>query len=754
MRTVAGAAGAPAWVRAKGLSVQLILVLELGVVLYVLGAQLPGLWAARWVQDDAYVSFRYARNLVDGNGLVYNPGDRVEGYSNFLWTLASAVPLVFGARDPLPFMHVFSALLWAASYAVLLALGVRFWRHGLWVGPLVALPIAYHWSFNMWFFSGMETPLVSFLTLLAVFFVSRDPDKHPATLLLASLCGVLLTMSRADGAVTMAALALGGVAFYGGRIFRGGSWRTYLLLPALPVLLLWLPFNLWRITYYGSFFPNTYYTKVAYLPFYSRGWDYLTTHLRTFGLAAYLPLAVVGPLVAAAHPASRYVAAAFLAAACTAFYVVRLGGDFMEWRFLTPVAGALYAAIVAGAALNLEAILLWPRRLLRSRGGAFVYRSSAPVPDWARAGAWLGGAAVALSLAHTTAAARPDDGASIMDGQETIGLLRRYGDPDHFDWRTVGKVFDEVLPRDVRIATTSAGIIPFFCARPCLDLHGLTDPEIARSPVDPANRGRMGHEHWLEDLDKIRARGVDVLLHWADPREYPKALVTPPAQGRETVSVRLATGRYVEFLILNPEKFDRAAMQNDPRLVLFGSRPVWPKDRFHTLGARFADYAVVDSVDIDAGESHERHAFEEISPPEAPNHHVYHTKFLHYAAPFTEVLLEDEGRRILLGARWKVFNVSNDRPLVVIGRYDRTGGAAYELEVNGARVPGLLDAPGGPEEQWSEAWIAVPAALLVAGTNEMRMTRVSPGDLDVEWYHLWFAQPPAPQSSGASPPEG
>src|SRR5262245_14911733 len=37
--------------------------------------------------DDAFISFRYARNLANGNGLVFNPGERVEGYTNFLWTV-------------------------------------------------------------------------------------------------------------------------------------------------------------------------------------------------------------------------------------------------------------------------------------------------------------------------------------------------------------------------------------------------------------------------------------------------------------------------------------------------------------------------------------------------------------------------------------------------------------------------------------------------------------------------------------------
>jgi len=47
-------------------------------------------------QDDAFISFRYAQNLVDGNGLVFNPGERVEGYTNLSWTLLMAGVLAAG----------------------------------------------------------------------------------------------------------------------------------------------------------------------------------------------------------------------------------------------------------------------------------------------------------------------------------------------------------------------------------------------------------------------------------------------------------------------------------------------------------------------------------------------------------------------------------------------------------------------------------------------------------------------------------
>src|SRR3990172_4480211 len=53
-----------------------------------------GSWRAvslAWVCDDSFISFRYAEHLIQGHGLVYNAGERVEGYSNLLWTLLVAL---------------------------------------------------------------------------------------------------------------------------------------------------------------------------------------------------------------------------------------------------------------------------------------------------------------------------------------------------------------------------------------------------------------------------------------------------------------------------------------------------------------------------------------------------------------------------------------------------------------------------------------------------------------------------------------
>src|SRR4051812_34401047 len=54
-----------------------------------------------WLADDAFISFRYAQNFASGLGLVFNPGEWVEGYTNFLWTIGLGLLAKAGVDIPL-----------------------------------------------------------------------------------------------------------------------------------------------------------------------------------------------------------------------------------------------------------------------------------------------------------------------------------------------------------------------------------------------------------------------------------------------------------------------------------------------------------------------------------------------------------------------------------------------------------------------------------------------------------------------------
>ena len=71
-----------------------------------------------WTCDDAFISFRYAENLVEGRGLVFNEGERVEGITNIGWTLWLAAGMRLGVT-PEVWSSVWGLILYALGLALL-----------------------------------------------------------------------------------------------------------------------------------------------------------------------------------------------------------------------------------------------------------------------------------------------------------------------------------------------------------------------------------------------------------------------------------------------------------------------------------------------------------------------------------------------------------------------------------------------------------------------------------------------------------
>ncbi len=124
-------------------------------------------WAARWTTDDAFISFRYAQNLVEGRGLVYNEGERVEGYTNPLWTLWVAAGLALGGEAE-TWADVWGVAAYVGSILLLGLNGRRAAQSsgpsGRWL-PLAALAAALHRDWNVWATGGLETSAFTFLLL-------------------------------------------------------------------------------------------------------------------------------------------------------------------------------------------------------------------------------------------------------------------------------------------------------------------------------------------------------------------------------------------------------------------------------------------------------------------------------------------------------------------------------------------------------------------------------------------------------------
>ena len=174
--------------------------------------------------DDAYITFRYARNLVTGQGFVYNPGERILGTTTPLYTLLMAgLALASGSRDfPLLALAV-NALAGAVSVGLLYALGKRFSGHS---APSTAAALLWAIApYSVTFaIGGMETDLTIACLLAASYaHVTRHPRAlatlsalallaRPDTVILIGLLWLDLVRARRqipwrEGIITLAILA-------------------------------------------------------------------------------------------------------------------------------------------------------------------------------------------------------------------------------------------------------------------------------------------------------------------------------------------------------------------------------------------------------------------------------------------------------------------------------------------------------------------------------------------------------------------
>src|SRR5947207_9391980 len=112
-------------------------------------------WSNRFIQDDAFISFRYADNFVHGYGLVWNPGERVEGYTNFLWTLLLTLPL-FLKIDPIKFVFVTGVILFEGTLYFTYRLGRAVFQSRN-LALLTVLLLGTNYSFSSFVTGGLET---------------------------------------------------------------------------------------------------------------------------------------------------------------------------------------------------------------------------------------------------------------------------------------------------------------------------------------------------------------------------------------------------------------------------------------------------------------------------------------------------------------------------------------------------------------------------------------------------------------------
>ena len=412
--------------------------------------------------DDEFILWRYARSWVEGDGLVFNPGERVEGFTAPLWVMTIAAGLAMGLPPQLTGL----AVSLAGAVAAVIAVGLA-WRalhpDTQWYPPalLLAASPALAWHAV----AGLGTaPLAGLIAVWLWLWIEAVRSERPAR-------GAALALGLAG--LMRAEALLFALPFLWAEARRKRVGTALLsLLPALA----WLAF---RLAYYGRWLPVTYHVK--HLPLSHElkfGLVYLgiCTLTTGIGLLAFLGL----PNLLRPHsPGRAPVRAATVGLLLFVAYVVWVGGDFLELaRFFVPalpvallvacegarrIAGERKALLAATLVLAL-ALSQWPqfvdRPALRQRHAEFEER-------WER---------VALELRRRT---RPG----------------------------------------TTVAISPIGAVGWFSRLPIVDMLGLTNDAVWRAEPDLAIVEKGHHRYDAEWVLEQRPELVILANAWLDASE-------------------------------------------------------------------------------------------------------------------------------------------------------------------------------------------------------------------------------------------
>jgi hypothetical protein len=467
--------------------------------------------------DDAMISMRYAYNLAHGNGLVWNVGERVQGFTNPLWTLYMA------GLHLLPFTPANIGLAVQTTGAVLLATCLFFVRRIVeqftmdLPAMLAAVAFtAFYAPLNSYGLLGMEVSALALIVAAAIWMVLRNGVDRFSPWLYVWLA--ISTLLRSDMAIPYLVILGTALLIQKQHRVRNVTWGLGLLALSLAGQ------GIAAYSYYGQVLPNTYYLKLAGWPFalrilrglFALVWFIYYTNwllfLLPFSILLFrrdwkvlLPLAVLTGQLA---------------------YSVYVGGDAWEDhgganRYIV-VAMPLF---FAGLAVALEQLRTKAVQALRGSTSA----------EMGSRLAWLLVCGIALINFNLLVG----DWKSI----ERWDLARR---PDYVAGSdhnlSIALALQETTRPGASIAVVGAGTIPYLLPdHPVLDILGKTDPVIAREKVrtpmsiEDVPDMRPGHMKW----DYARTFGLlkpDVIVSiWpgtdaeAEPylRNYVSAVIAP-----------------------------------------------------------------------------------------------------------------------------------------------------------------------------------------------------------------------------------
>lgn len=420
-------------------------------------------------QDDAFISFRYAKNLVEYNNFSWNADDiiKIEGYTNFLWTCLLAGGLKLGI-DPVVSSTILGLCFGIGTLLITYQLGKLVFndhRYAL----LCIIFLATNYTFSAYMTGGLETQMQTFLISCSVLMMARATFRETpakANLFLVGIFTALAILTRLDSALLCGIFIL----YFIFILLKKQNYRiSTVIIPALiiliPILLMVLPWLIWKWGYYGELLPNSFYLKgtTFSLNVIKAGLGYVGSFFATY---YFIPFVVI-LLIHAKQVVSEKILAAFaIVITIWILYIIKVGGDFMEYRFFVPILPfimMLFAWSILQINVSWIKAVMIVTVLAGSMSHAFLFTEF-----------W---------------------------GIQSIKTLRNDVSANKPNWRKAGITLGELFHKngiDISIATPAAGAIPYYSGLKTIDMLGVNDRWIARNGESIKAYYRPGHNRWAK----------------------------------------------------------------------------------------------------------------------------------------------------------------------------------------------------------------------------------------------------------------
>lgn len=441
-------------------------------------------WSNRFIQDDAFISFRYAENLAHGNGLVFNPGERVEGYTNFLWTLLAS--LILDLNLPLVYtIYLLGLAIYALSLVFLFRLGILIFknRYKAFIPVIIA---GINFSFSAYATGGLETQLQALLFIISFYLyylIIQDKFSFGKALVIGIVFSLAL-FNRLDSAIMVVVL---GVSFMIAMYQKSTPLRKAILFivsTALPVVITLSIWFFWKLNYYGDILPNTFYAKATSGGFFNpflHGIFYVCLFVFIYSLPLIFLFfsGLLQKIIKHSKGFSPLMYPQIALILIFLAYIIKVGGDFMEFRFLVPLI-PFFAILIYYVSTTFfspkQQVFLLLLIFLSSFLHKYIFN-----PYWNGYG-----------------------------GIESIAMLQDHIDGEDDNWEHIGIVLKENFQHSgAVIGVSPAGVIPYYSKLYTIDLLGLNDQWIARNGTDYKNI--PGHKK-IATLDYLIERKVNFVI--------------------------------------------------------------------------------------------------------------------------------------------------------------------------------------------------------------------------------------------------